>query len=281
MFTMLAALEAGMPLNTGYDAPAKLPTQWPGSGPGSCDGKYCPGNDNPSWMDGYRTMWDGFGRSVNTYFVHLEQQVGPAAAVAEAKKLGISFSAPSDASMAVKSADSWGSFTLGVVDTTPLELAEAYATIASGGTYCKPLPVNSVTDLDNHAVPVGPQCSRVLDPEVAHAAADAARCPVGQQSTYGKCDGGTAQQIAGFFGGRQVAGKTGSTEDNTTETFVGFTTTVAAAGTAADPANPANHVGSAVESAVVDAVGHTLRAAAGDGNYPDFTPPGPAIALGK
>jgi membrane peptidoglycan carboxypeptidase len=121
----------------------------------------------------------------------------------------------------------------------------------------------------------------VLPPDVARAAADAARCPVGQQSAYGKCNGGTAQQVAGFFdGGREVAGKTGSTEDNTTETFVGFTTTMAAAGTAADPADPGDRVGSAVESRVVDAVGHTLRTAVGTGPYPDFPPPSPGIAFG-
>jgi membrane peptidoglycan carboxypeptidase len=280
MFTMLAALEAGLPLNTGFDAPAKLPTEWPATGPGTCGGRYCPGNDNPAWMDGFRTMWDGFGRSVNTYFVHLEERIGPAAAVGEAKKLGISFSAPNDARMAARSAGSWGSFTLGVVDTTPLELAEAYGTVASGGTYCAPLPVMSVTDTHGHPVAVGPQCRRVLDPDVAHAAADAARCPVGQQSAYGKCDGGTAQQVAGFFGGRPVAGKTGSTENNTTETFVGFTTTMAAAGTAADPADPNDHVGSAVESRVVDAVGRTLRAAVDNSNYPDFTPPSTRLAFG-
>ena len=41
-------------------------------------------NDNPSWMDGQRTMWDGYGRSVNTYFVWLEERVGPQNAVAMA-----------------------------------------------------------------------------------------------------------------------------------------------------------------------------------------------------
>jgi membrane peptidoglycan carboxypeptidase len=130
-------------------------------------------------------------------------------------------------------------------------------------------------------VNIGPQCSQVLPADVAHAATDAARCPVGQQSTYGKCDGGTAQQVAAMFdGGRQVAGKTGSTENNTTESFVGFTTTMAAAGTAADPTNPNDHVGSAVEANVVDAVGHTLRYAVGNSDYPAFTPPSAAVALG-
>ena len=76
MFTMLAALESGRSLDTGFDAPAQFPSKYPDSGPNSCNGVWCPGNDNPSWMDGYRTMWTGFGRSVNTYFVWLEQQVG-------------------------------------------------------------------------------------------------------------------------------------------------------------------------------------------------------------
>src|SRR6185312_10999735 len=83
LFTMLAALRAGMPLNTGYDAPARLVTHWPDAGPHGCAGRYCPGNATPAWMDGFRTMWTAFGRSVNTYFVHLEERVGPAAAVAE------------------------------------------------------------------------------------------------------------------------------------------------------------------------------------------------------
>jgi membrane peptidoglycan carboxypeptidase len=274
MFTMLAALEAGMPLNSGYDSPAKLVTEWSDDGPGNCDGKYCPGNDNPAWMDGYRTMWDAFGRSVNTYFVHLEEQVGPAAVVAMAKRLGISFSSPSDAKLA-ESPDSWGSFTLGVIDTTPLELASAYATVAADGTYCAPLPVETV-----NGAAVGKSCKQVLDPEVARAAADAARCPVGQQSAYGKCDGGTAEQVAGLFGDRAVAGKTGSTEDNRTETFVGFTPTMAAAGIANDPADPSDRVGSGVESRVVTAVARTLRAAVGDDRYDGFPPPSTVRAYG-
>lgn len=278
LFTMLAALEAGMPLNTGFDSPSKLVTEWPDDGPGNCGGKYCPGNANPAWMDGHRTMWDAFGRSVNTYFVHLEEQVGPAAVVAMAKRLGISFSNPADAKLAANPG-SWGSFTLGVIDTTPLELASAYATVAAEGKYCAPLPVASITGPDGRQVPVAENCQQVLDPGIARAATDAARCPVGQQSAFGACDGGTASQVAGIFGRRDVAGKTGSTEDSRTETFVGFTPTVAAAGIANDPVNPSDLVGSAVEARVVTAVGRTLRVAAGDGRE-TFTPPSGAIAYG-
>ncbi|MEV6851336.1 transglycosylase domain-containing protein [Actinoplanes sp. NPDC051411] len=281
MFTMLTALEAGMPLNSVYDSPAKLTTPWPDGGPGNCGGMYCPGNDNPSWMDGPRSMWNGFGRSVNTFFVHLEEQVGPASVVAEAKKLGIAFSAPADAELARTGAASWGSFTLGVIDVTPLELASAYATVAAEGTYCKPLPVQSIKDAGGRAVPVATACKQVLSPDVARAATDAARCPVGEQSAYGKCDGGTATQVLGIMGGRPVAGKTGSTENNMTETFVGFTRTYAAAGIANDPVNPSDHVGTAVEGLVVNAVAHTLNTAVGPGDYPNFTPPSQAIAFGN
>jgi membrane peptidoglycan carboxypeptidase len=76
-----------------------------------------------------------------------------------------------------------------------------------------------------------------------------------------------------------VAGKTGSTEDNSTETFVGFTRNAVAAGIAADPANPSNHVGSAVQAQVIVAVARALRTASGD-DYPDFTPPSAEIAFG-
>jgi membrane peptidoglycan carboxypeptidase len=42
LFTMLAALTAGAPLDTPFDAPSQLVTRWPSSGPASCHGHYCP-----------------------------------------------------------------------------------------------------------------------------------------------------------------------------------------------------------------------------------------------
>jgi membrane peptidoglycan carboxypeptidase len=226
-------------------------------------------------------MWDGYGRSVNTYFVWLEQKIGPAKAVQMAQRLGIDFRAASDASLA-KNPDGWGSFTLGVADTTPLDLANAYATVAAGGMYCAPLPVVSITDASGNAVSAAnPSCKRVLDQDVAAAAADAARCPVGQQSTYGKCDGGTAEMVGQLFGSRPVAGKTGSSENNATETFVGFTPQMAAAGIAADPANPSDYVGAGIAPQVDTAVGQTLAAAMKGKPYQDFPVPSSAIAFGS
>ena len=277
MFTMLAALEAGKPLATGFDAPSRLPTRYASDDEGNCDGAWCPANANPQWMDGYRMMWDGFGRSVNTYFVWLAEQVGEDKVVEMAQRLGITFRADSDAAFARDNAANWGAFTLGVAATTPLDLANAYATVAAEGTYCTPLPVVSVTAPDGDAVDVAqPSCKRVLEPDVARAATDAARCPVGQQSAFGQCNGGTATAVDSIVG-RPVAGKTGSSERNATETFVGYTPQVAVAGIAANPDDVTDLVGSAVQAKVIDAVARTIKTALTGKPVAGFTAPSRAL----
>jgi membrane peptidoglycan carboxypeptidase len=280
MFTMLAALESGRKLSTTFNAPARLATRFPASGHASCGGRYCPANANPKWMDGSRTMWSGFGRSVNTYFAWLEQQVGPKRAVAMAKRLGITFRSRADAVLAnTNQVNIWGAFTLGVSDTTPLDLANAYATLAADGMYCNPLPVLSIKDADGHGLASAkPACRRAISADVARAGTDAARCPVGQQSAYGRCDGGTAGPVGGVFGNRPVAGKTGSSEGNATETFVGFTPQVAAAATAANPDSPQDAVGEGVSSSVNMAVARTMAAALKGQPVAKFPPPSRGIA---
>ena len=94
-------------------------------------------------MAGVHNMWTAFGSSVNTYFVPLEQQVGAENVIKAAQKLGITFRSSDDARRATKEggANQWGAFTLGVSSTTPLELANAYATLAADGKFCEPIPV--------------------------------------------------------------------------------------------------------------------------------------------
>ena len=199
-----------------------------------------------------------------------------------AQRFGIQFRAPSDADLAKNSAADWGAFTLGVAATTPLDLANAYATLGADGLYCKPLPVDSITGPDGAKVDgIGPSCNQVVSPDVARAATDAARCPVGDQSSFGTCDGGTATQVSDILAGRQVAGKTGSSESNATETFVGFTPQIAVAAIAANPDDPGDHVGSAVQTHVVDAVARTMLAGLNGKPNADFTAPSASIAYGN
>ncbi|MFI7021836.1 transglycosylase domain-containing protein [Micromonospora sp. NPDC049900] len=277
LFTMLAALEAGMPLRTVYDAPSRIVTGYRISGETNCGGYWCPSNASAS-MRGEHDMWSAFGESVNTYFVWLTERVGADRVVEMAERLGIVLRAEDDIRLARHGAREWGPFTLGVAATTPLDLAGAYATLAAEGTWCAPTPVTSIVDGTGRRVTAGqPDCRQVLDVDVARAAADAARCPVGDQSMYQGCYGGTAPALRGQLG-RPVAGKTGSSERYATETVVAFTPQLAAAAMAANPDDPQDAVGRAVQSRLVEGVGEILAFALRDVPSRDFVPPSETTA---
>ncbi|MGW1061940.1 transglycosylase domain-containing protein [Micromonospora rubida] len=280
LFTLLAALEAGLPLDTGFDSPSRIVTRFQTAGDSAnCDGRWCPVNADPVGMDGHRTMWDAFGLSVNTYFAWLTERVGADRVVEMAERLGIRFRAESDAQMARYGAREWGPFTLGVTATTPLDLAGAYAAVAAEGRWCAPMPVLSITDGGGRAAAAGrPDCRQVLDVDVARGAADAARCPVGDQSMYRRCSGGTAADLRSRLG-RPVAGKTGSSDGNGTETVVAFTPQLAVASIAANPDDPRDAVGRAVQARLVDVVGRVLYDTLRDEPVRDFVPPGESVAF--
>ena len=57
---------------------------------------------------------------------------------------------------------------IGSVDVAPLTMANAFATFASGGIYCTPTALISITDSHGKPLPVpGPDCHRTIDPAVA------------------------------------------------------------------------------------------------------------------
>jgi membrane peptidoglycan carboxypeptidase len=248
-FTMLAALEAGIPLTTSFDSPKQFVSAYPGKPgePSTCgDNKWCPSNASDA-MTGVHTMWSGFGKSVNTYFVQLEQAVGADKAVRMAERLGLQWRSATDKAQASSPARAatWGSFTLGTADTTPLEMANAIATVAADGVYCEPIPVVSVERADGSPIQdLGkPRCHQAIPVAVARAATDAARCVTGFGAAGGDCgDSSTAQWMAGAVG-RPVAGKSGTTDDTRSAWFVGYTPQLAAAGFIADPDNPLHAVG--------------------------------------
>ncbi|MFG3711233.1 transglycosylase domain-containing protein [Micromonospora sp. NPDC047730] len=278
IFTMLAALESGLPLDTEFDAPERIVTEFRATGAASCDGYWCPQNAN-SDMDGEHTMWTAFGNSVNTYFAWLAERVGADRVVEMAERLGIVFRAEDDARLARHGAREWGPFTLGVSATTPLDLAGAYAAVAAEGTWCAPLPVVSVTDAAGRPVAAArPDCRQAVDTDVARAAADAARCPVGDQSMYRECDRGTAEGLRRQVG-RPVAGKTGSSDGYATETVVAFTPQLVVASIATNPDDPRDAVGQRVQGQLVEAVGEVLSFALRDQPVRDFVPPSEATAF--
>jgi membrane peptidoglycan carboxypeptidase len=282
IFTMLAALDSGLPMSTSYYAPQRLRsiyhTAW--NDPRACGGgRWCPQNASKS-MTGRHDMWSGFGKSVNTYFVQLEQRVGARRAVRMAERLGLRWRTSIDRRQASKeNADSWGAFTLGVADTTPLEMANAYATVAADGRYCRPLPVTSVTGSNGAQVSyrgklvAAPRCRQAVSPAAARAAADAARCVTGYGAKRGGCGGwSTAPGVYGAVR-RPVAGKTGTTDDTRAAWFVGFTPELAVASFVADPDNPFHEVGDWNSWKPIESVSQTLRDALKGRPVRHFRPP--------
>jgi membrane peptidoglycan carboxypeptidase len=253
MFTMLTALSQGKPLATTINTTNPYESHKyivEAGSPAACKGTthYCPANAAKD-EKGPFNIWTGFGHSVNTFFVPLEEQVGADKAVAMAKNLGITFTGDpnvegTDAYFSTHGTDLWGAFTLGVSNATPLAMANAYATVAADGTYCEPLPVVEIDDFNGSKLDAAnPRCRSAVDPDVAHAATDAARCPVGDDSQYGECHGAsTASATKSTVGGKYpIAGKTGTTDSNQTAALIAMTKQVAVAGVLADPDNRQGH----------------------------------------
>jgi membrane peptidoglycan carboxypeptidase len=158
-------------------------------------------------------------------------------------------------------------------------MANAYATLAADGTYCTPIPVVEIRDVNGNKIDAGnPQCKNVVDPDVARAAVDMARCPVGDRSAFNACpNGGTATNVSGQVG-RPVAGKTGTTDSGKSATFIAMTKQLAVAGMLTDPDNP--QTDRTMSHPVINgAVADTLKAALAGSPVVGFTPPTHARAF--
>lgn len=281
IFTLLAALDDGLTLNTSFHAPARLRTRYiTAPGPATCPPHWwCPKNSSAS-MSGTQTMWSGFGKSVNTYFVWLEQKIGSAKAVRMAERLGLRWRTDIDREMAAPDrADGWGSFTLGVSDATPIEMANVFATLGAEGRYCQPLPVRTIVEPDGRPARyhdkniAAPRCHQAVSPAVAQAATDAARCVTGYGAAKGSCGGWETSPMVHAEMRRPVAGKSGTTDGNKTAWFIGFTPQLAAAAFVADPDNPDHVVGSSRGTISKFTVAQTLKDALKGQPKKKFTPP--------
>lgn len=278
-FVLMAALDAGFAPTTAFNAPMRYSSQYPGTPgePSTCGTQWCPSNASGA-MTGVQNMWTGFGKSVNTYFVQLEQAVGADRAVKMAERLGLRWRSEVDQYLAStpEIANGWGSFTLGTADTTPLEMANAYAVAAADGVYCETIPVLAISNPDGSPATVkdadgnirniaDPRCHQEVSVQTARTATDAARCVTGYGAAGSGCGGwSTASGVSGAVG-RPVAGKTGTTDGDRTAWFVGFTPQLSVAAFMADPDYIFNNVGGGNSQNPIYAASDVLRA----GTSPD------------
>ncbi|MCA5894382.1 transglycosylase domain-containing protein [Isoptericola sp. NEAU-Y5] len=106
---------------------------------------------------------------------------------------------------------------LGTQESTPLYQAAAYATLASGGTYCEPIAITSVTGPDGEELEVpGTSCDKnALPTNIANTVVFA------MEKVFSGT--GTARRLGGLADGRPVAGKTGTSNASAQTWFTGFT----------------------------------------------------------
>ncbi|WP_245598450.1 transglycosylase domain-containing protein [Glycomyces arizonensis] len=283
VFTMLAALDAGYPLNHHIYSPNRVVTSFvTGGGSASCGGHWCPKNGNPS-MSGDRTMWSGFGMSVNTYFAQLIDQVGAGKAVEMAERMGLKWRSEGDAYYASEEhRDGWGPFTLGVSDVQPIEMTNVFNTLAAEGEYCEPIPVMRVIDPKGQELEVAsPRCHQELDVDVARAATDAARCVTEKQRKGVDCgEWGTSRVVGELVGDRPVAGKSGTTDGDRASWFLGYTPQLTVGAFMADPDYIFNAVGHSNSVISKETVGTILHGALKDEPVEDFTTPSKEIQFG-
>jgi membrane peptidoglycan carboxypeptidase len=144
-------------------------------------------------------------KSVNTAYVQLGVRAGPHRVARVAAELGIT------ADMSVER-DS-PVISLGVTTVTPLEQANAFATLAAGGLRATPFVVERVAGPGGELwYQAEPQVEQTLDQAVAADVSFALQ----QVVTSGT---GTAARVPG----RPSAGKTGTTSRNTAAWYVGYT----------------------------------------------------------
>jgi penicillin-binding protein 1A len=149
---------------------------------------------------GRLTLREATWKSVNTVYAQTALEVGPAAIADLAQDAGVE-----------SALDANPSIVLGTEEVTPLELASAYNTLASGGVARTPRTIESVTRDGEVLYEPREKAHRVLDKGVAWTVVDVLRGVIEKGS-------GIAADI-----GRPAAGKTGTTQNAADAWFAGFT----------------------------------------------------------
>ncbi|GAA1958582.1 transglycosylase domain-containing protein [Catenulispora subtropica] len=180
------------------------------------DPKWQP-TDETQGEAGPQTMTSALWNSVNNYFIKLQELTGLCEPARLAAAAGLTIDSDNGNG---KPLQQLGSFTLGTNQVTPIAMANAYATFAAHGMYCKPTAITAITDTSGKQYPVtAPDCHQTIDPSLTDQLTGMLR---------GVVDHGTATKVGDYYKG-QAAGKTGTNDSRLMTWFDGYTPNLAAA----------------------------------------------------
>jgi membrane peptidoglycan carboxypeptidase len=202
-FTLAAAMDQGFDLDSRWYGPNAITIDDP-----ICDGPEGPWQpENAEGGGSSYTLQSATAHSVNTVFAQLVVEIGPDSVVEMAHDLGIRSDLPAVCSI-----------TLGSVAVNPLEMTDAYATLADRGVLHRPNPLLEVRSpggrIDAGVVPRG---RRAIDRNVADLVTYALQDVV----DYGT---GASARLSSW----PAAGKTGTAQDTVDAWFCGYTVQIAA-----------------------------------------------------
>jgi penicillin-binding protein 1A len=190
---LATALQQGISLQSRFNSPGELVI------PRANAGEDWTVKNYGGTEQGVMSLVDATRVSSNTAYAQLVMEVGPDDVVSLANRMGID-----------RQLDPVNSIVLGTEEVSPLDMAEAYSTLANGGEHVEALVVTRVEYPDGRVfVPPQPR-ERVLDEEVAAQVSYALRGVVERGTA-------TAARL-----GVPAAGKTGTTQDYRDAWFVGY-----------------------------------------------------------
>ncbi len=203
---------------SGYTSFNTSPTTFPAStwniscNPGAAD-TWKVGNASPS-EGGTHNVIDSTRMSINVGYARMTAAMDICNITSLAAKMGVTTNS-GEPLTAVPS------IALGSQEVTALQMANAYATFAAHGVYCKPIAIDKILDADGAEMKVpSASCSQVMTAEAAD--------QVSLTLTTALSSSGTGRGAI-LAAGRPAAGKTGTTDDMDNAWFVGYTPSLSAA----------------------------------------------------
>jgi membrane peptidoglycan carboxypeptidase len=212
VFTLAEWLKQGHSLYESVNANIRTYNHFTNSCTGDWNGTYRPLNDSPG-EEGFRTAQSATTLSINTAFVAMASQLDLCDIKKDAQAFGVHTATGAELNSDPASV-------LGTNNIAPLTMATAFAGIANNGVTCTPIAIDKIVDGQGKEIaPPASKCTQAVDPAVANTMAKALQGPLQGD--------GTASGVNQT--GKDMLGKTGTTDGNEQLWLVASTTKVAGA----------------------------------------------------